>query len=158
MLESERKRRWEQANPEKVREAKRRYYTADPEKVKERSADWRRANPEEAREHKARWQQANPEKRREAQRRRRKQIRDEVFDHYGQSCACCGTTERLSIDHVNGGGRAHRIELFGHPGGSSVFYGWLIANGFPLGYQVLCRPCNASKASGPVCCLDHVGS
>ena len=39
-----------------------------------------------------------------------------------------------------------------------MFYGWLIANGFPPGYQTLCRPCNASKADSPACRLDHLGS
>jgi len=79
-----------------------------------------------------------------------------VFDHYGHACACCGTAERLDIDHINGGGSAHRTALFGRANnGGADFYRWLVAQGFPPGYQVLCRPCNASKANGVTCRLDH---
>jgi hypothetical protein len=93
---------------------------------------------------------------------RRDQLRDQVLDHYGRVCACpgCGATEDLTIDHVNGDGRAHRAGLFGEhdsSGGadSERMYCWLIRNGFPDGFQVLCRSCNARKANGSVCGLDH---
>ena len=158
MTDAERKRLWAQANREKVREAGRRHYVANREKVKEQSRRWAQENRERSNEQKARWDQENLEKRNAAQRRRGKRDRDRVLDHYGRSCACCSTTELLTIDHIDGGGYAHRIELFGHPGGSATFYRWLITNGFPSGYQVLCRPCNASKADGVACRLDHVGS
>jgi hypothetical protein len=76
-----------------------------------------------------------------------------VFDHYGSSCRCCGSTERLTIDHINGGGEDHRREL-GTKGGSGM-YRWLIASSFPEGYQTLCMPCNRSKSAGERCRLDH---
>lgn len=156
MEDAERKRLWAQANREKVREASRRYYEANKEKVKEQSRNWAQANREQARKQKARWDQAHLEERAEGQRRRMRQAREQVLAHYGTSCACCGATDRLTIDHVDGGGNAHRIELFGRLGSSGTFYRWLVANGFPSGYQVLCRPCNASKGTGPACSLDHV--
>jgi hypothetical protein len=155
MEDAERKRLWAEANREKVREQQRRYYEANREKVKQRSRDWQEANREESREQKRRWDRANPDMRAEGLRRRNKEARDQVLAHYGMACACCGATDRLTIDHVNAGGRAHRIELFGHPGGSGAFYHWLIANNFPPGYQVLCRRCNSSKATGTTCRLDH---
>jgi len=34
--------------------------------------------------------------------------RDQVLDHYGRVCVCCGATRGLTIDHVNGDGKAHR--------------------------------------------------
>jgi hypothetical protein len=79
-----------------------------------------------------------------------------VFAHYGTACACCGTTEDLSIDHVNGGGSQHREEL--NCKGGVHFYFWLIDRGFPEGYQTLCVPCNSSKADGPSCRLVHHAS
>jgi hypothetical protein len=82
-------------------------------------------------------------------------VRDRVLDHYGRACACCGATEDLSIDHVNGGGRAHRIELFGYKRAGTGFYRWLIVQGFPDGYQVLCVSCNSSKQGGLACRLSH---
>ena len=104
-----------------------------------------------------RWRQANPEKVRERDRRRQQELRDAVFGHYGRVCACpgCSATENLEIDHVNGGGNAHRTELFGRPNASHEFYAWLIANNFPEGFQPLCRPCNRSKRETAACRLDH---
>lgn len=80
-----------------------------------------------------------------------------VFDHYGRSCACCGATENLSIDHINGNGKQHREELFGRSQGraGNGFYFWLVKQGFPSGYQTLCRRCNISKGRGERCILDH---
>lgn len=39
-------------------------------------------------------------------KRRRKELRMHVLNHYGGKCVCCGTTtmEFLSIDHINDGG------------------------------------------------------
>lgn len=71
-----------------------------------------------------------------------------VFAHYGTSCACCGTTKDLTIDHIDGNGKEHREEV---TGGSSSFYAWLVRNGFPAGYQTLCATCNLSKGRGEHC-------
>jgi hypothetical protein len=81
--------------------------------------------------------------------------RTAVFSHYGTACVCCGATEPLEIDHVNGGGTAHRIELFGHSSTSAHFFRWLIREGFPDGFQTMCEPCNASKGDGAACRLWH---
>jgi hypothetical protein len=84
----------------------------------------------------------------------RELVRTAVFDHYGWSCACCGTTVNLSIDHLNGNGREHRIEIFGELAAGDM-YGWLVRNGFPGDFQTLCRPCNSSKGKGALCRIDH---
>jgi hypothetical protein len=79
-----------------------------------------------------------------------------VFDHYGWACACCGATENLTIDHVNGGGRAHRLTLFGNAEqGGTHFWRWLADQGFPEGFQTLCMPCNSSKRDTARCRLEH---
>ena len=95
-----------------------------------------------------------PEKRRADRRRYRQNLRTRVFAHYGTSCACCGTADDLTIDHVNGDGAAQRAEL-GPKGVGQHFYHWLVVNGFPPGYQTLCEPCNQSKARKAACTLDH---
>jgi hypothetical protein len=74
-----------------------------------------------------------------------------VFGHYGQLCACCGTAYWLTIDHIDGNSQQHHAEI----GGRQKLYRWLIANGFPPGFQTLCAPCNSSKRSGNRCRLDH---
>lgn len=82
-----------------------------------------------------------------------------VLARYGQACACCGTADDLTIDHINGDGAAHRLALYGDPcaGTGDRFHRWLIANHFPPGYQVLCRRCGSSKQAGERCRLDHGG-
>lgn len=59
-------------------------------------------------------------------------------------CACCGETniEFLSIDHINQNGAEHRRTLPKNRRCGSGFYNWLIKNGFPEGYRVLCLNCN----------------
>jgi hypothetical protein len=68
-----------------------------------------------------------------------------LISHYSNGhmcCACCGemNLEFLSIDHINGGGNQHRREV----GRGTSFYLWLIRQGFPTGFRVLCHNCNQS--------------
>lgn len=84
------------------------------------------------------------------QRTRLQKKREIVLFYYGGNpphCACCGEKEIkfLSIDHINGDGNKHRLEIFGTKKGGSISI-WLIRNGFPEGYQVLCHNCNMAKA------------
>ena len=78
-------------------------------------------------------------------------LRDAVFGHYGKFCKCCGEDERkfLSIDHINGGGAAHRRSI-GRKGGYP-FYCWLKNQGFPVGFQILCFNCHIAKDAYGVC-------
>jgi hypothetical protein len=82
-------------------------------------------------------------------------LRRIVFTWYGEACACCGITERLTIDHIDGTGQEHRQRLFGGAHGGNVFYHWLIRQSFPPGYQTLCRPCNIRKRRRARCDLPH---
>ena len=78
-------------------------------------------------------------------------LRDEVIRAYGSECACCGDAHRefMSIDHINGGGRAHRQSI-GKSGGS--FYRWLKERGFPKDeFQLLCHNCNQAKGFYGAC-------
>lgn len=63
-----------------------------------------------------------------------------VFDHYGNSCTYCGSISNLQIDHMQGDGKAHRQSMV-----TNSMYHWLIKNGFPSGFQTLCKRCNMSK-------------
>lgn len=148
--EREAARAYREANPEKHREAVRAYGEANPEKERERFRRYRKANPEKVREWNRRAYAVNPEPTAKRTRRYNQIVRGKVLAHYGTSCACCGTTEDLTIDHIDGNGREHRAEV----GGSGVYL-WLIRQGFPEGYQTLCRPCNTSKGRGSRCILDH---
>lgn len=138
-------RQWVKANPEKALEIDRRSHKVQLERAREEAA--RNPAPPKAVKEGARAAYA-----RAYAARQHAANRKAVFDHYGWSCACCGTTKRLSIDHVNGDGPEHRAQI---GTGSSYLYRWLIANGFPGGFQVLCGWCNHSKADGLQCRIDH---
>lgn len=83
----------------------------------------------------------------------------EAFAAYGGAvCICCGDEhwEFLTLDHVNGGGNAHRRSLLkvtssGRP--SSHFYGALKRLGWPSDppLQVMCLNCNWAKGHFGYC-------
>jgi hypothetical protein len=119
---------------------------------------WVQANPEKQRARGRRWERANAKQRLARTKRAQAALRDQVLDHYGRVCACpgCGATKRLTIDHVNGDGKAHRLEVFGTSSSATYrLYAWLISNGFPEEFQVFCLPCNSSKQNGVACQLNH---
>jgi hypothetical protein len=75
----------------------------------------------------------------------------QIFAAYGGICACCGEDEPsfLSIDHVHGGGNAHRREV---GGGNRRMMLQIIKAGYPPEYQLLCFNCNCGRAlNGGVC-------
>lgn len=172
--EAERWQRYRAANKETLRQQWREYRAANSERRAAYARQWREANAEHRlayrRANAARalaWYEANKQRERERYREwyrenrelvlaKNREIREAVLDHYGRRCACCGSTEELQIDHVNGGGTAHR-ESLGLKGAGSNFHRWLVKQGFPGGFQTLCRPCNRSKFDGERCRLDHGG-
>lgn len=94
---------------------------------------------------------------------RYKRLKDAVFNAYGgYQCACCGETEPLflTIDHIEGDGSRHRMEMT--PEGQDYrdyrsatgykTYRWLERNNFPAGFQVLCSNCNHGRhRNGGIC-------
>ena len=90
------------------------------------------------------WWDAHPNYGRELSAQKRRII----FEAYGGAkCDCCGESifEFLTVDHTNGGGNKHRKTIRGN------FYGWLIKNGFPFGFRVLCMNCNFATRYGRPC-------
>jgi hypothetical protein len=79
-------------------------------------------------------------------------IRLAVLQAYSQrepTCACCGesTVAFLTLDHVNGGGRAHRSQYSGTLG----VYRELKRRGYPAGFEVLCFNCNFARSAYAAC-------
>ena len=146
------------ANREVALEHKRQYRMANPDVEREQDRQYYQANRETLRLKASRYRIDNQDAVRERLLERKIRLAKQVFGHYGMACACCSTTEKLTIDHINGNGGEHRREVFGHQAGGTKFYAWLVANDFPVGYQTLCRPCNQSKGRGEHCRLDHTGS
>jgi hypothetical protein len=85
----------------------------------------------------------SPEKAKQLVRDWRKTQREKVLRHYGGSCACCGEREFkfLVLDHKNGGGNAHRVEVRQNGGG---MISWAIKNNYPDLFRVLCHNCNSA--------------
>ena len=77
-----------------------------------------------------------------------------IIAHYSNNtnrCACCGEAEIrfLSIDHINGNGNQHRKKIACSSG--DPFYRWLVKEGMPDGYQVLCFNCNLACGLFGIC-------
>lgn len=70
------------------------------------------------------------------------QFKKEVFQHYGNKCACCGeaTEQFLTIDHIKGDGSIHRRQTK-----RMWICRWLVENNYPKGFQLLCWNCNIGK-------------
>jgi len=68
-------------------------------------------------------------------------LRLEALAVLGNRCQGCGITDVrvLTIDHVNGGGRADRKAI----GGPRIYYKWVAEH--PEPYQALCHNCNHLK-------------
>jgi hypothetical protein len=79
-----------------------------------------------------------------ASRRLYYRYKAKVFAHYGgehPACKCGFDDPRaLSIDHVDGGGSQHRKTLKG-----ISIHKWLVAQGYPEGFQILCMNCQYIK-------------
>lgn len=79
-----------------------------------------------------------------------KELKYNVMYHYSNgtmACACCGecfSIMFLTIDHIYNDGNIHRkdLKLRGY---KKSFYKYLIENGYPDAYQVLCWNCNEGK-------------
>lgn len=97
------------------------------------------------------WRTKNPERSRELSSEERWRCRVEVLEAYGGKCECCGESNPkfLVIDHIDGGGAAHRKE---NGGDGDAFYRRLRREGFPKeGLRVLCHNCNGSLAHYGYC-------
>jgi hypothetical protein len=140
---------WRRNNLERHRENCRRWVARNPEKARETmrraSQRWREQNPEKAKEKQIRYREANRAKVRERTRKRQSMRRAArrrailAFNAeqiemqkklFGHKCAYCGSSDRLSIDHV-----------------MALAAGGLdeISNILPA-----CLTCNCSKQSWPV--------
>ena len=80
------------------------------------------------------------------------EMRNETITAYGGGCACCGETEYtfLTVDHINGGGKAHRQEV---GRSTAALHRWLRNNGYPKeDFRILCFNCNSGTyLNGGIC-------
>ena len=116
-------------NPEKIRQMARARYAKNKEEMHEWNRNYRKQHPLTVAKIKYRYYD------------KRKM---QCFQHYSPELKCqkCGFDDirALSIDHIDGNGRAHRKQI----GGVSINI-WLVTHGYPPGYQVLCMNCQFIK-------------
>lgn len=90
---------------------------------------------------------------------RHRKLKAQVVEHYGGKCACCGEEEILflSVDHIDENGAEMR-KSGSHPTGTQ-FFQWLVRQGYPLDFQILCYNCNIAKhRNGGICPHQSEGS
>jgi hypothetical protein len=144
--------KWAIEHPEEYRAVHKasnaKWYLKNREKSNKDTRMYNVLHPELAKRYRAKNYRANLDMYRASSTENNLQLKTKVLTHYGNGvCACvtCGFSDIdvLSIDHIEGGGNAHRKSL---PNGQGThFYYWLVKNDLPLGYQTLCMNCNWKK-------------
>jgi len=89
---------------------------------------------------------------RRSSRLKQHRLRWQALQAYGGRCACCGEDrpEFLAIDHIDGGGIAHRKALY-KDSGSGIMTWWLRKQGYPPGFRILCHNCNQALGHHGYC-------
>ena len=77
-----------------------------------------------------------------------KALKQEVFNHYGGKCYCCGETilSGLTLDHINQDGAAHRREIQKDSTGKGTagrMWKWAKKHNYPDIFRVACWTCNS---------------
>ena len=152
---------YREANRETLAEKKREYWLRNRERFLPSHTAWYQKNKEKVllqRHERYKDLASNPNYHKTVNART-KAIRDSyralAIEHYGGKCACCGETEPdfLSFDHIGGGGSKHRKEVLrGRTMGA-----WLVRNGYPEGFQILCHNCNLARGFYGYCPHHHKG-
>ena len=116
----------------------------DTEKRKAYYKQWAQANPEKVRKYQQKYRETHKAHIQAYEHKKNQEDKRQVLIYYGNGkrvCSRCGCTDVrcLSIDHINGGGTAHRKCV------NQRFYQWLLKHNLPVGYQVLCMNCQFIK-------------
>jgi hypothetical protein len=98
------------------------------------------------------WKEDRPQWAKDWSKRKVQNLKQEMLQAYGMSCACCGEAEStfLTLDHINRDGKEDRANA-GCSGGYPFFVS-LKREGWPnRGYRVLCWNCNEATRYGRPC-------
>ena len=77
----------------------------------------------------------------------RLKVKQTILGRYGSECVLCGFNDMraLQLDHLNDNGSEERKALGSQKFSGVKFYRYLIKQGLPDGYQILCANCNNIK-------------
>lgn len=75
-----------------------------------------------------------------------KKTREEIFDHYGWVCKCCGENipEFMTLDHINNDGYKDKNPCGSKKSGKELYL-LVKKENFPSRFQTLCHNCNFAK-------------
>lgn len=133
------KRVYRQENSTAVSASGRKYYVANRERRRAQNRAYWLANRDSILVHQRQYSKAS-----------RRAKKAELYAAYGNACACCGERreEFLTIDHINGGGRAHRKQL----PNQDALYADIRRLGYPKDrFRLLCWNCNAATSGRRLC-------
>lgn len=87
-----------------------------------------------------------------------KNLKIEIFNHYGWQCKCCGETikEFLSLDHINNDGYLDKNPNGDKKSGKELYL-LVKSQSFPNKYQTLCMNCNWGKKINNGICPHRTG-
>jgi 5-methylcytosine-specific restriction endonuclease McrA len=100
---------WRKRNVEKVREAGKRQYASNPKHYQEVKSNWREANLVKVKAHQEKYRLHHMPKMAEKTHKYRARKRlngvyqvseKELIKLYSSPCIACGTTKRISVDHI----------------------------------------------------------
>lgn len=126
--------------------------TRDPEAYRQYLKDWRAKNPDRQAAYgdKPRLDAVEKQHALSSDHRKRRSLRDQVLDRYGRACACCGEKDPdlLTLDHLGDGAEERRFNKLRDATAQCRF---VVKQGLPDGYQVLCWNCNVAKLDTGSC-------
>jgi 5-methylcytosine-specific restriction endonuclease McrA len=127
-------------------EAHARYEVEHREERTRYAAEYREANAERVRARDRARYAAVAEQQNAAAAERRRLNRLRAIEIHGGACVQCGSTEDLILDHIEGGGSAHRRSEH-----DSTYCLRIVKAGVPdPRLQVLCEPCHKPKTAREV--------
>jgi hypothetical protein len=135
--------KYQQSNPEKVRQYRREYHQKNRDRVRQVQKIWNINNRSRKREREKSWRMENLDHQHDMERNLRRRRKQEMIAAYGGACSCCRESrfEFLSVDHIDG------RKKHGHSKSMSgiKLYAWLKKNDYPQeDFRCLCMNCNTS--------------
>ena len=136
---------WREQNREKFNATSRASYAKNPERYKANTRRYWQKHKEERNAYAREYWRANSVRRNQLSKKYRAERKQQVFEHYGNICNCCGETktEFFTIDHINNDGAEHRRQNQKIRQGG--IYIDIVRNDYPDTYQILCYNCNCAK-------------
>lgn len=112
-----------------------------------RAKKWQKANPEKVKEYQQRYAQRHPDKMASKQMAHRAKVKKALFAMFGDKCALCGFSDprALQIDHVYGCPVSVADRRKHHEGGITFWKQILRGERDRSLYQLLCANCNWIK-------------